>query len=179
MKREIEPSRLSHELRTETSLQLKRRRQMIGLSLVASGAMGVIALYQTGLIRHLPEPPLPIFDADRIDASDEAYSRFATPDAILGIGSYAATMGLAAMGGKDRARDMPLVPLALAAKIVFDVGNAVRLTVDQWTKFRAFCFWCLLAAGSTFAMAPLVIGEAKEAARTIARGRRDEQPCAG
>jgi len=169
MKR-VEPTQLSRELRT--SPKLRRRRQVVGLSLIASASMGVIALYQTGLIKHLPEPPLPKMDADRVDASAEAYSRFATPDAILGLGSYAATMGLAAMGGEDRARDMPLVPLALAAKVTFDVANAVRLTVDQWTKFRAFCFWCLIAATATFAMAPLVVGEAIEAASIV--GRRSD-----
>ncbi len=119
--------------------------------------MGLIALYQTGIIKHLPEPPLRFFDADRIDASAEAYKRFATPDALLGLGSYAATAGLAAMGGRDRAR---WISLALAAKVGFDVANAVRLTVTQWRDYRAFCFWCLIAAGATFAMVPLVMPEA-------------------
>jgi hypothetical protein len=53
-------------------------------------------------------------------------------------------------------------------KVALDVANAARLTIDQWTKYRAFCFWCLIAAGATFAMVPLVVGEAMEAARTIA-----------
>ena len=128
--------------------------------------MGVIALYQTGLLKHLPEPPLRVFDADRIDASAEAYKRFSTPDAILGLGSYAATAGLAAMGGADRATKAPWIPIALAAKVGFDVANAVRLTVAQWRDYRAFCFWCLIAASATFAMAPLAIPETKKALRS-------------
>ncbi len=36
-------------------------------------------------------------------------------DAFIGLGSYAATMGLAAMGAKDRAKTQPWIPLALAA----------------------------------------------------------------
>jgi len=167
MKDENEAAQLSRELRTMTSPDLRRRRQIIGLSMVATASMGLIALYQTGLIKHLPEPPLPMMDADTVDASAEAYSRFSTPDAILGLGSYAATMGLAAMGGRDRVRKMPAVPLALAAKIAFDVANAARLSVDQWTKHRAFCFWCLLAAASTVAMVPLAIPETIAAARAI------------
>jgi uncharacterized membrane protein len=129
--------------------------------------MGVIALYQTGLIRHLPEPPLPGLNADKVNGSAQAYEKFAVPDAILGLGSYAATMGLAAMGGSDRARKLPLIPLALAAKVAFDVANAAKLTVDQWTKHRAFCLWCLIAASATFAMAPLVIPEATAAGRAV------------
>ena len=158
---------LSRELRTESTPDLARRRGIVALSLVASASMGVIALYQMGLLKHLPEPRLPIFDADRVDASAEAYKRFSTPDAILGFGSHAATMGLAAMGGSDRARKAPWIPLALAAKVGFDVANAARLTVVQWKQHRAFCLWCLIAASATFAMAPLVICETKNAFQAL------------
>ena len=131
--------------------------------------MGFIALYQLGLIRHLPDPPLPMMNADRVDGSAEAYERFRMPDAVLGFGSYAVTMALAAMGGTRRARETPWIPLALAAKIAFDASNAGKLSVDQWTKHRAFCLWCLLAAAATFATVPLVIPEAVEAARTLTK----------
>lgn len=156
---------LSHELRTGDDQHLRRRRGVVALSLLAAGAMGVITLFQMGLTTHVPEPPLPKLDADKVDASAEAYGKLATPDAVLGLGSYAATMTLAAMGGADRARTQPWIPLALAAKVAFDVAQAGKLTVDQWTKHRAFCFWCLVAAGATFAMAPLVVPEAREALR--------------
>jgi uncharacterized membrane protein len=160
---------LSRELRNGVHPDLARRRGIVALSLGASAAMGVIALYQTGLLKHLPEPPLEVFDADRIDASAEAYRRFSTPDALLGLGSYAATAILAAMGGGDRARKTPWIPIALAAKVGFDVANAARLTVVQWRDYRAFCFWCLIAASATFATAPLVIAEAKEALHAISQ----------
>ncbi len=54
-------------------------------------------------------------DADKVDASEEAYSHLQMGDAFIGLGSYAATMGLAAMGAKDRAKAQPWIPLALAA----------------------------------------------------------------
>ena len=98
---------LSRELRNGSDGYLAKRRGIVALSLTASASMAVIALYQMGLIRHLPEPPLP----------------------------------------------------------TFDVANAAKLTVDQWTKHRAFCFWCLLAAAATFAAAPLVVPEAMAAMR--------------
>lgn len=140
------PNEPSEQLRNGDSDVLRRRRGIVGLSLVAVGAMGMISLYQTGIIAHLPEPPLPHLDADRVDASPEAYSRSATPDGVLGVGSYALTMGLAAMAGKDRARTRPWIPLALASKVAFAAYQAGRLTVDQATKQNAFCFWCLLSA---------------------------------
>jgi len=161
------PEALSDELRNGTGDDLARRRRVVGLSLVAAGSMGLISLYQMGIIKHLPEPPLPRLDADKVDASAEAYSRFATPDGFLGLGSYAMTMSIAAMGGQDRVRTMPWVPIALAAKVVFDAYQAGRLTVDQATKERAFCSWCLLSAACTFATVPLVIPEARAAIRHL------------
>jgi uncharacterized membrane protein len=165
----MKPEELSEQLRHGDGDDLRRRRGIVGLSLVAVGAMGMISLYQMGIITHLPEPPLPRLDADRVDASPEAYSRLATPDGFLGLGSYAMTMGLAAMAGKDRARTQPWIPLALAAKVAFDTSQAVRLTVDQATKQRAFCSWCLLSAACTFATVPLVIPETRAAIRQITK----------
>ncbi len=165
---EAEATALSRELRESQDADLQRRRRVVALSLVAAGAMGVVALYQMGITKHIPEPPLPKLDADKVDASAEAYQMLETPDAVLGFGSYAATMALAAMGGIDRAERQPWLPLALAGKVAIDVAQAGRLTIDQWTKHRAFCAWCLLAAGATFAMAPLVVPEARAALRHMA-----------
>jgi uncharacterized membrane protein len=165
------PEVLSRQQRQGTGGFLAQRRAVVGLSLLATGAMGLISLYQTGIIEHLPEPPLPFFDADRIDASGEAYSRLSTPDAVLALGTYAATAALAAMGGEDRAREAPWIPLALAAKVAFDVGQGLRLTIQQWSHYRAFCFWCLTAAASSFIAAPLVVPEAWAAVRHML-GRR-------
>ncbi len=161
------PEELSEQLRNGDSDDLRRRRTVVGLSLVAIGSMGLISLYQMGIIKHLPEPPLPMLDADKVDASPEAYSRFSMPDGFLGLGSYAMTMGLAAMGGQDRARTQPWIPLALAAKVAFDTSQAFRLTVDQATKEKAFCSWCLLSALSTFATVPFVIPETRAAIRQL------------
>lgn len=163
----MNPKQLSKELRHGRGDYLEERRGVIALSLTAIGCMGLIALYQTGIIRRLPDLPLPMMDADKVDASDEAYEKLQMPDAILGLGSYAATMGLAAMGGKNRARTQPWIPLALAGKAGVDAVQAAKLTYDQWAKHKAFCMWCLIAAAATFAIVPLVIGEAIEAASTL------------
>ena len=163
----LQPEELSQQLRNGTGTYMAQRRGIVSLSLVAVGSMGLITLYQMGVIKHLPEPPLPNLDADKVDASSEAYSRFSTPDGVLGIGNYAVTMGLAAMGGQERARTQPWIPLVLAAKVGFDVSQAIRLFFDQKTKQHAFCSWCLLAAGTTVAIVPLVIPETWAAMREV------------
>jgi len=163
----MKPEELSQQLRLGAGKFLPQRRGIVGLEMVAVGAMSLITLYQMGIIKHLPEPPFRGLDADRVDASAEAYSRFSTPDGILGIGNYAMTMGLAAMGGQNRAQEQPWIPLALAAKVAFDVSQAIRLFVDQKTKYHAFCSWCLLAAGTTLVTVPLVIPETYAALRQL------------
>lgn len=160
---------LSSALRTTGTQTMKHRRIVVGLSLLATASLAVVAAYQIGILKHVPEPDLPLLDADKVDSSAEAFQKLSTPDAFIGIASYATTMVLAAMGGPDRARKYPLVPLALAAKVGFDVANAGKLAVDQWTKHKAFCSCCMLAAAATFATAPLVLPEAKEALAAVAR----------
>ena len=67
----VEPKELSQQLRRGTGGFLGRRRQIVGLSL-GMVPMGVVALYQMGIIEHVPEPPLPGLDGDKVDAAPEA-----------------------------------------------------------------------------------------------------------
>ena len=52
--------------------------------------------------------------------------------------------------------------LATAGKAVLDAANAARLTVTQWTRYRRFCGWCLLASAATFGVLPLALTELRE-----------------
>lgn len=157
------PENLSQSLRQDEGPFLARRRAIVALSLGAMGSLSVVALYQMGVIDHLPDPPLPGFDADTVHGSAEAYARLSTPDAMLGLGSYAATAALAAMGAPNRATTRPWLPLALAAKVVCDVGLAGLLTWNELTVQRALSLWSLLTTGATGATALLVVPEARAA----------------
>ena len=155
--------RVSDDLRRRISDHLTRRRRQTALMLGATGSMGLILLYQTGILRHLPDPPLPGLDSDKVDASGEAYQNLKTPDAALAIASYGATLALIAMGAADRAKDRPVIPLLAAAKLASDAGGAAWLTAEQITKHRAVCFYCLLASAATWAALPQALPEAREA----------------
>jgi uncharacterized membrane protein len=161
----MDPRQLSQQLRTDRSDDMARRRGVVALAMTAAGAMGLIALYQIGILKPIPEPSLPLLDADKVDASDEAYAHLSMGDAFIGFASYSATMALAAMGGPQRAVERPWIPVGLAVKAAFDAAQAAKLTVHQWTRHRAFCSWCLLAAGATFATLPLTLPEARAALR--------------
>ena len=155
--------RVSDDLRLGRSPHLSRRRRAAGLLLGASASLGVVTLYQLGIVRHLPDPPLPWFDSDRVDASGEAFHEGSTPDAALAVANYGLTMAMIAMGTADRAREQPWIPLLAAAKVAADAVGALGLTVEQISKHRALCAWCLAAAAATLTAVPAVVPEAREA----------------
>jgi uncharacterized membrane protein len=161
--------KLGRELRQGSPQSLRQRRGVFGLFLAASASMSVIALYQMGLLKRVPELPLPRLDSDKITGSARAYSMLETPDAVLALGSYTTTMMLAAMGSSERATSDPLIPIALAAKVGFDVVVAAKYTISEWREHRALCSWCLLASATVFASLPLVIPEARQALRNLHR----------
>ncbi|MBW3653804.1 MAG: hypothetical protein KY433_09475, partial [Actinobacteria bacterium] len=140
--------RVSDDLRRGSSEHLTRRRRQTALVLGATAAMEIIALYQTGILRRLPDPPVPGVDSDKVDASGEAYEVLRTPDATISIANYGVTLALITMGGADRWRDRPLVPLLAAAKLASDAAGGAVLTVEQVTRHKALCAYCLAAAAA-------------------------------
>jgi uncharacterized membrane protein len=161
---------VSDDLRRGAGSFLEQRRRIAGLTSLSSAALGVVGLYQFGLLRRVPEVSLPFLDADAVDASGDAYQELKTPDAALGLVSAGVTLVLAGMGDRDRARTMPWVPLALAAKTAADVGGGLYLFAEQVTKHRKVCSWCTVAAVAQLATLPLALPEARAALRRL-RGR--------
>jgi uncharacterized membrane protein len=164
---ELTPAELGSDLREGSSGFLKHRRFIAGLSLFSAGVMGGIALYQLGILKKIPEPRWSKFNAEKVNGSAEAYSHLATPDALLGLVNYAVTACLAGMGAQKRWGTHPWIPISMGAKALLDAALAGKLTVDEWTKYRAFCFWCLLTTAATFAVVPFAIPETKAAVRTL------------
>lgn len=164
-----EAAELCCEMREGSTTTLGRRRKSLGLCLAGIASLGVITLYQTGILKHLPDPPVPGFNADEVHGSAQAYRLLSVPDAVLGVGSYAATLGLIAMSGAERANEHPWIPIAAAAKAGVDALLSAKLAADQATKYHAFSLWSLVVALSTFATLPLVIPEARDAIGRLAQ----------
>jgi hypothetical protein len=162
---------VSDDLRRGADALLDARRRLARLSLGSIAAFVGVAAYQTGVIRHLPEPPVPFLDADAVDAAGEAYQQLKTPDAALGIVSSAITLVLIGMGDGRRSQERPWVPLAMAAKVGFDALGGLYLTAEQATKHRKFCGWCLAASVAYLAMVPQAVPEARAALAQL-RGAR-------
>jgi uncharacterized membrane protein len=166
----MNPTQLSRELRTGRSADLQRRRWMVGLSLLGTAMAQLVAAYQMGLLRRLPDPRGrlgKVFNATKVDASDYAYRRLDTPDGFLMLNTLATTAALAAAGGEDRARTQPWLPLALGAKALYDVVTTARLAREEWQENHALCQYCQVASLASVAVAALAVPEALTAARYL------------
>ncbi len=144
---------------------------MVGLSLLGTTAGQLVGLYQTGIIKHLPDPSprglWGLFYSDRVDASEYAYSRLSSPDAPIMIVTYGVTAWLAAAGGPDRAQSAPWLPIAMAAKTLYDSATTVKLAREEWKENHAFCAYCQTATLASFASAAFALPEALKAARHL------------
>jgi len=163
------PSELSRELRLYRSPDLHRRRWLVGLSLAGVAIGQIVGLYQTGILRRLPDPPVGPFDSNKVNASDYAYKRLQVPDAFLMIGTYAVTAALAAAGSEDRAREAPWLPVAAAAKTAYDVATNLRLAREEWQGNKALCAYCQTATLISVASAVLAMPEAVRGVRQMLR----------
>jgi hypothetical protein len=94
---------------------------------VAIATLIPVALYQTGMLRRLPDPPLSVFDSERITASSAAHP-FGVPDGPVGIASFGTTL-------------------------TFDVSAAAVSAGRQVLQFGRLCSWCTAAAVSSGVMA--------------------------
>jgi hypothetical protein len=169
----MEPKQLSEELRQGKNPDMSRRRAIIGLSMLG-GSMGqIVTLYQTGVVGHLPSLPVPLFDADRVDAANYAYSRFNSPDGPIMMLNYALTAWVASAGGLDRARRNPLLPIAMGIKILIDSGVSLELAREEWSENKALCDYCQVATVCSVASLVLAIPEVLTAIRTLL-GRRNK-----
>jgi len=161
---------VSDALRRGAGDFLTRRRTLALLQTGAVAALSVVGLYQFGVLRSVPEPPLPGLDADRVDASGEAYAVLRTPDSALAIANAGLSLVLAGMGGARRHAEQPWIPLAMFVKCVADAAGGVLLTAEQLTRHRRICSWCTVTAALLVSTVPVALPEARAAWRTL-RGR--------
>lgn len=63
---------VSDALRRREHPHLSARRRVAALQTISTWALSVVGLYQFGILRRVPEPPLPGLGADAVDASGEA-----------------------------------------------------------------------------------------------------------
>lgn len=170
----MEPRQLSEELRKGQNPDLTRRRFIVGLSFIGATMAEAVSMYQVGIIEHLPDPPIPVFDSSKVDASNYAYRTLDTPDGFMMLANYSITALLAGAGGKNRATQNPFLPLAMAAKILLDCIFALKLARTEWKENEALCTYCQVATLCSIVSLVLAIPEATTAMRYLL-GKRDPE----
>lgn len=163
----MDPRQLSKELREGNSSDLERRRWIVGLSAVGASMAQIVTLYQMGVLKQLPDLPIPFVDSDRVDASTYAYSRLNTPDGPLMLVNYGITAWLTTTGGENRAKENPLIPIGMSVKLLIDAIAAAELAREKWSENKAFCEYCQVATLCSFASLALAVPEVLTAVQTL------------
>src|SRR5690242_19379670 len=78
--------------------ELEKRRIIILLSTLGLLDFSLITLYQTGVIKKLPDIPSKLFDSNKVNAADSAYATGA-PDGAISALVYALILVLASAKG--------------------------------------------------------------------------------
>src|SRR5215469_9206800 len=82
---------LRRDLQRGKTTHLNLRRAIIGASVVGAASMVPVALLQTGIVHHLPDPPIKGFHSDAANSSLIAY-QFGVPDGPMAVASFAANV---------------------------------------------------------------------------------------
>jgi len=164
-----EPIQLRRDLQRGTTTHLRLRRGIIGTSVAGMAAMVPVTMLQTGLIHHLPDPPVKGFHSDAANSSLIAY-KFGVPDGATSIPSFALNIPVAAFGGADRARTNPLVPLIAAGKAAIN-ATASAWYFDKMRRGKKWCPYCIAGAVSSLAVFLLTLPEARSAWTQLRSGK--------
>jgi uncharacterized membrane protein len=103
-----------------------------------------VALYQSGVLPSLPDPPSPIFDSEKITTSKAAHP-LGVPDGLLGLASFGTTLVLILA-----AKRSPTAKKLLGAKLTMDAAAGAFNAGRQVVSFGKLCSWCTgtaIAAG--------------------------------
>jgi uncharacterized membrane protein len=169
VKRE-KPEVLRHDLREKNVPEILLRRAIVLGSLIGTACMAMTALFQSGALKHLPDPPIEGFDSDKVNASDLAFA-WGMPDSPLSIGGHAASIALATLGGADRAATQPAVPLAATfAAAPGAMVSARYLFYDMPVTEKGWCGYCMVDALMHLAVFGFTLYESKKAIERLARG---------
>lgn len=152
-------------LRNGNESDLAKRRKVILLSAIGLIDFSIISLYQTGIIKHLPDIPHRLFDSDYVNASEDAY-QFGAPDGPISATAYAAALVLASAGGSQKTGRKPSLDLALGAVLAGNAMGGVYYLHNMIFKQKKICLYCMAGAAiniaSLFIMAPAVLRSAKQ-----------------
>lgn len=150
-----------HVLRQRDDVSLRRRRKIIALSAAGVLDFCIISLFQTGIIKSLPDLPFRVFDSNSVNSSTKAYAT-GLPDGTSGATMFAVTMMLASYGGNRSSGRKAYWDKLLFGVVGLGAVAGAQYLYDMTFKQKKICLYCVTGAGLSFSMLPLAIKELKE-----------------
>ena len=135
------------------------------MGLAAAGALDslYLLLFQTGKVKRLVCPAFGS-GCEQVAGSPHAFPA-RIPDAVFGVAGYtAAGLTAAAISRTTGEARRTLAKTALAGSAAA-LGLSAYLTYAQPKRTGAWCFWCLLSAVTSAAMAAVSISGARKVLR--------------
>ncbi len=120
---------------------------LIATCCTALATLAPVALYQTGVVKRLPDPPFHVFNSEKVTTSKAAHP-LGIPDSLLGLASFGATLALILL-----ARRHPAAKRLLGVKLTLDLCAAGFNATRQIVSFGKLCSWCTGTALAACGMA--------------------------
>jgi uncharacterized membrane protein len=137
----------------DQSASLNRRRKIVLISLFGVGNAVIITLYQTGIIKKLPDLPLKSFDSEKLTSSEKAFE-FGMPDAPGAALLYSLIMVLATYGGARKFKRAFLFDKLLLGATVVNAAFAVQYFYNMIAKQKKLCVYCIAVTLANLSMLP-------------------------
>lgn len=161
----LTPDELCEGLQTDGSAEMRNRRAITLVSLLGIASMAIVTLKQTGIVKHLPDPPVdtPHFDSDKVNSTSEAYG-YGMPDGPLTLAMHGISLAIAAAGPPERYEKRGWLPLLATAFALPQAAVAAKYLFYQMPKVdKAWCPYCVTDALVHFATLALTVPESVRA----------------
>lgn len=159
-----DPQELRREVQEGRCLNMKLRRAVICTSLLGMASMAAVTLYQTGIVRRLPDLPQPRFSTSKVNDSDTAWG-YGIPDGTLTLLAHAVNIVFAAAGGASRGRTRPALPVLATATAGVQALVAAKYLFYQMPRVeKVWCPYCIVDAVAHLAAFGLTLPETVGAA---------------
>lgn len=143
------------ELLNGTDADLQKRRNILTLSALGIVDFAFLSLYQSGVIRKLPDLPFPAFDSNKVNAAHDAY-QMGAPDSTISAWTYATNMVLATAGGSRHSGRKPILDVLLGATIAGNAAGAAYYLFNMIFFQKKICPYCVAGAAINFASAVIM-----------------------
>jgi uncharacterized membrane protein len=136
-----------------SSASLRRRRSIVGISVLGVVNAAAMTLRQTGIIQRLPDIPIFPFNANRVTSSKKAFE-FSMPDAPGAATVYSLIMVLATYGGVRSLKRPPWLDTFLLGVCLLNAAAGIQYFINMAFKQKRICLYCVIAALSNVSMVP-------------------------